>query len=112
MLAQLGFSERLYQDAEVPASPKADLVSGHANNARVAGPKHADGRSATKTELFEAVDMVGRADDTANPSVLAGRQTFERDGAIQHGSVFRDGKRRRRPKRHKHGLRIILTISL
>ena len=83
---------RLDHDAQQLVGPQANLVSRQPQNAGIARPKHLDWVPPPKPELFEPVNVVGRAQDLGDSPGAARREQSQRNdsmgGAVRHDSRF------------------------
>jgi hypothetical protein len=70
--------------AQSIVGPKTNLVACHANNAGIPRPEHLDAGSTAQAELLQAVNVVSRSENAADPRLLAGSQLIERNWAIVH----------------------------
>jgi hypothetical protein len=87
VLKQLLSRRRLDQHVEQVVGAEADFVSGQPNDARIARAKHLDRGPAAQSELFEPVDVIGRADNLDDPGTMPGGKAPQRN-SFNGGGVF------------------------
>ena len=78
---------RLDEHLQQIGSSEADLARGHAEDARIARPKHLDPGAAPQAEFFQPVHVVGLSGNPAYTSRLTGRQIAQRDRLVNHDAA-------------------------